>query len=166
MSEATARHALPLIQPGQAQKEVAHNEALALLDLLAHPVVVAVGLNAPPAEPTPGECWVVGVAPSGAWSGHAHALAGWTDGGWRFVAPRLGLTVETRGGGFARWNGTGWVAGEMTGMTLRLAGQQVVGAQRPAIPDLAGGGTIDSEARAAIGALLTALRGHGLIAGA
>ena len=34
MSESTARLALPLIAPGQAQKEVSHNEALAALDLL------------------------------------------------------------------------------------------------------------------------------------
>lgn len=166
MSEATARHTLPLIQPGQAQKEVSHNEALALLDLLAHPAVAAVGVVTPPADPEPGQCWVVGANPSGAWSGHAHALAGWTGGGWRFAAPTPGLTVWAGGdAGFARWDGAAWVAGTLTGATLRLAGQQVVGPRRPAISDPAGGGTIDSEARATLTAVLAMLRGHGLIDG-
>lgn len=164
MSESTARHALPLIEPGQAQKELAHNEALALLDLLAHPAVVAMGTDTPPGDPVPGQCWVVGDSPSGAWSGHAHALAGWTGGGWRFVAPTPGLTVSTGGDGFARWDGSAWVAGILSGTSLRIGGQQVVGARRPAIPDPSGGATIDSETRAALTAVLAALRGHGLIA--
>lgn len=32
MTDTSARFALPLILPGQAQKEIFHNEALALLD--------------------------------------------------------------------------------------------------------------------------------------
>jgi hypothetical protein len=42
-------------------------------------------------------------------------------------------------------------------------GTQVVTAQQPAIPDAAGGVTIDVEARAALNALLATLRTHGLI---
>lgn len=45
-----------------------------------------------------------------------------------------------------------------------VAGTQVVGAQEPAIPDAAGGITVDTEARAALNALLAAARAHGLIA--
>ncbi|WP_312846581.1 hypothetical protein [Sphingopyxis sp. PET50] len=37
----TARLALPLLAMAQAQKEVTHNEALTLLDLLVQPVVEA-----------------------------------------------------------------------------------------------------------------------------
>jgi hypothetical protein len=44
-----------------------------------------------------------------------------------------------------------------------VAGVQVVEAQQPAVPDATGGATIDTEARAAINALLAALRIHGLI---
>ena len=40
---------------------------------------------------------------------------------------------------------------------------QIIGAQQPAISDASGGGTTDAEARAAINALLAALRVHGLI---
>lgn len=166
MSETTARHGLPLIQPGQAQKELAHNEALALLDLIAQPSVVAVGTNTPPGSPVPGQCWVVGASPSGAWSGHAHALAGWTGGGWRFASPVPGMTVWTGGAGsFARWSGSAWEVGVLTGTSLKVGGQQVVGARGPAIAGPIAGGTIDSESRSAIEGILAALRTHGLITG-
>lgn len=165
MTEATARHGLPLIQPGQAQKELAHNEALAMLDLLVQPPVVAVGIDTPPASPSPGQCWVVGAAPIDAWSGHANALAGWTDGGWRFATPVPGLTVWTGGpAAFSRWDGTTWAAGVLAGSSLRLAGQQVLGPRTAAISDPSGGTTIDSEGRTAVLQILAALRQHGLIA--
>ena len=45
-----------------------------------------------------------------------------------------------------------------------VSGTQVVGAQAGAIPDPLGGFTIDIECRAAVMQILTALRGHGLIA--
>lgn len=45
-----------------------------------------------------------------------------------------------------------------------VAGTQVVGAQQAAIPDAAGGVTVDTEARAALNTLLAELRTHGLIA--
>jgi len=67
--ETSVRTGLPLLQPGQAQKEMVHNEALALIDLLLQPSVVTVGLNVPPATPAPGACWIVGAAPTGDWGG-------------------------------------------------------------------------------------------------
>ena len=39
MSETSGRFALPFLVPGQAQKEVFHNEALATVDALLHPAV-------------------------------------------------------------------------------------------------------------------------------
>jgi hypothetical protein len=39
MTERSARFGLPFILPGQAQKEVFHNEALAALDGLVHAAV-------------------------------------------------------------------------------------------------------------------------------
>lgn len=166
MSESTPRLGLPLIQPGQAQKEMSHNEALARIDLLVQPAVVAIGVETPPANPVAGQCWIVGPAPTGLWSGRADTVAGWTAGGWRFVAPTPGMTVPLAGAsGFAQWDGTGWREGALVGRTLALGGQQVVGARRPAIADPVGGATTDQEARATLGAVLTALRQHGLIAG-
>ncbi len=93
MSDATARFALPFIAAGQAQKEVFHNEALTRVDVLLQPVVEAVGLDAPPASPATGQCWVVGAAPTGAWAGQAQSIAAWTEGGWRFVAPLVATSA-------------------------------------------------------------------------
>ncbi len=148
MDTMTDRLALPLIAPGQAQKEVAHNEALTLLDLAVHAAVEGAPRNDPPTAPSVGRCWIAGAAPTGAWVGHAHALAGWTGGGWRFVAARPGMTAWDAGTGtLLRWAGAGgWVGGGAS-----------------AAP--AGGTTVDAEARAAIARLTAAMQTHGLITG-
>ena len=70
----TPRLALPLLQPGQAQKEMGHNEALAALDLIVQPNVVAAGIDTPPTSPESGQCWIVGASPTGAWAGQAGKL--------------------------------------------------------------------------------------------
>ncbi|WP_420140894.1 DUF2793 domain-containing protein [Sphingomonas sp.] len=93
MTETTPRLMLPLLAAGQAQKEVTHNEALTLLDMLVQPVVEASGIDVPPVAPQPGQIWIVGGAASGAWAGHADHLAGWSGGGWRFVTPQPGMTA-------------------------------------------------------------------------
>ena len=166
MSEETsARLGLPLLQVGQAQKESSHNEALTLLDLAVQPVAETVGLDTPPATPVPGACWVIGTAPGGAWTGQAHALAGWTRGGWRFIPARTGMAVWSRADGAIAWfTGVGWTIGEVTGTRLVLNGAAVVGARQAAIATPVGGSAIDPEARVAIAAILAALRTHGLIA--
>lgn len=165
MADVTDRLALPLLTAGQAQKEVFHNEALALLDLVAGAGVEAVGLNAPPVAPVAGQAWVVGPAPTGDWVAWANALAGWTAGGWRFVTAREGLAVWSAAeGATVRFRGGAWETGALRGHALLIGGQQVVGARATAIANPSGGATVDSEARAAIGAVLGALRAHGLIA--
>lgn len=163
MAEVTSRHALPLLQPGQAQKEMWHNEAVALADALLHPL--AEGETAtPPAEPEPGRCWLVGAGAGGAWAGRSGALACWTRGGWRFCAPVEGMAVWRRDIGCeARFHAGGWVAGRIDGAMLAIDGVAVVRAQQPAIAAPAGGTTVDSEGRAAINAILNTLRTHGLI---
>lgn len=164
MTDTTARFALPFIIPGQAQKEMTHNEALATIDIALQACVVAAGSNTPPANPTPGACWILGDAPAGVWSGHARALAGWTGGGWRFVAAREGMSVwvaaEARR---LTYVGGNWVTGRLEGETLTLGGRAMLAAPAAAIPDPAGGGTIDEGARVAVRAILSALRHHGLL---
>lgn len=165
MADVSARLGLPLLVPGQAQKELFHNEALAAIDLALQASVVAVGLDQPPAAPAPGQCWIVGTAPAGDWSGQASALAGWTAGGWRFVAAVEGMAVWDRAtGSVARRVGGLWLSGIVTGMRFVVGGVQVVGSRAAAIGAPAGGTTVDAEARATVTAILTALRGHGLIA--
>ena len=161
----TPRLQLPPIQPGQAQKEVTHNETLARLDIAVHAAAEAI-LAGPPSSPAPGACWIVDAAPTGAWAGRAGQLAGWTVGGWRFVAPPEGMTAWLVSEGLpARFSSGSWHVGDMRAAHVVIGGQAVLGARQPAVADPTGGTTVDSEARAAIVALLAAARAHGLIAG-
>ncbi|WP_445191769.1 DUF2793 domain-containing protein [Sphingomonas sp. Tas61C01] len=164
-TDATIRLGLPLLAAGQAQKDLTHNEALARLDIAVQASVVAVGLAVPPAAPTAGDAWVVGAAAGGAWTGQANAIAAWTAGGWRFVDPREGMTVwsiaDRRD---VRYSGGTWTSGDLRGGCVLIDGVKVVGARGGAITAPAGGTVIDKEARAALAAVLAALRGHGLIA--
>ena len=155
----TGRWALPLLEAGQAQKEMTVNEALARLDLAVQAAVEARGLNTPPAAPSVGQAWIVGADPSGGWLGHTDAVAGWTTGGWRFVEPREGLRAWSAADGCMLTYANGqWRAGVFRG------GVQVVGAQAGPIATPTGGVTVDVEARTALLAVLTAMRTHGLIA--
>lgn len=164
MSDTTARLGLPLLRAGQAQKEMSHNEALALIDLLMQPQIVAIGVNAPPTAPLAGQCWIVGTSPTGVWTGRAGQLAGWTEGGWRFVTPGEGMAFWlSEQAGFVRYSGGGWTTGRIVGTRLVLDGKPVVGARGAAIAVPAGGSVIDVEARAALATILAMLRGHGLI---
>ena len=165
MTTGTPRWTLPLLEAGQAQKEIAHNEALSLLDLVVQPCVEAVGLNAPPDAPQPGQAWIIGMHPIGAWAGHASALVGWTDGGWRFLAPREGLAVWSRAEQCrSEWDGTTWRTGRVLARELVVDGKKVIGSQRSAIAIPVGGQVIDNEARNALIAVISALGVHGLIA--
>jgi len=164
--QTSARLMLPLLAAGQAAKETTHNEALARLDMLVQPAVVAFGSNTPPAAPQPGQCWIVGSAPTDAWAGRKDALAGWTAGGWRFVVPT---------DGFAAWNASSgqslayrdgrWREGDVVAARLVIGGVPVVGTRGTAIPDPDGGTIVDAAARKTLTGILNALRQHGLIAG-
>ncbi|MBL8652063.1 MAG: DUF2793 domain-containing protein [Sphingopyxis sp.] len=141
----TARLALPLLALAQAQKEVTHNEALTLLDLLVQPAVEAGPQVDPPLAPAAGQGWIVAAGATGAWDGADGSLALWTAGGWRFAAPRPAMRVaRLSDGAWLRFDGAAWV-------------------EPDAVASPAGGATIDSEARAAIGAVILALVGHGLL---
>lgn len=81
---------LPFIEGGQAQKHVTHNEALRRLDVVIQIAVQAAWLTTPPSVPATGDRYIVGVGATGAWSGRADDIAGWTDGAWEFLTPRAG----------------------------------------------------------------------------
>ena len=158
------RWALPMLQAGQAQKELSHNEALVRLDAIVQASVSAVGLDTPPADPAPGQSWITGDAPSGAWSGQARALASWTTGGWRFVAPREGMAVWNGAQAcVVRYRDAAWRSGELRGAQVVIDGTVVLRQRQPAIAAPTGGATVDIEARQALSAILAMLRSHGLI---
>ena len=163
MTEMTDRLELPLLAAGQAQKEITHNEALARLAALVQPVVQAI-TSSVPASPVAGQCWLVGTGATGAWAGRDGALAAWTTGGWRFVAPFDGMQVWSLGDAMPVIRVAGnWTLGIVRAASVKVAGLQVVAARQPAIPTPAGGATIDTEARVVIAGILCALRSHGLI---
>ena len=162
--DTTARLTLPLLQPGQAQKEMTHNESLALLDIGVQAAVQEV-LGVPPPTPAAGQCWIVGPGATGDWTGHDGQLAGWTTGGWRFLAATEGMAAWLIGAAVpARYRDGAWRSGEVRASSFVVAGNQVVGIRQPAIAVPTGGSTVDGEARAALAQLLAAARAHGLIA--
>ena len=142
----TPRLALPLLFAGQSQKETTVNEAIVLADLLLNPAVEGTTASPPP-SPLPGQAWIVAASPSGAFAGHADQLAAWTEGGWRFIVPFPGMTVEDRQRNARSRFTTTW--------------QYAVA---PALP--AGGSVVDTQARSAISALVTLLVSAGIFSAA
>ncbi|HYD36116.1 MAG TPA: DUF2793 domain-containing protein [Allosphingosinicella sp.] len=164
MADTTPRFALPFILPGQAQKELFHNEALARIDLALHPAVEGAPLDAPPDGPAVGQCWIVAAPATGDWEGRDGELAMWSEGGWRFVTPPAGTIAWNKAAGLPLlWDGWQWREGAVVGSGLFINGVQVVGARQASVPSPSGGTIIDEEARAAINALTAALMSHGLI---
>ncbi len=164
MTDTSDRFHFPLLASGQSQKEVTHNEALALIDILIQPVVQAVAPASVPSAPVIGQSWIVGPSPSGSWAGQASNLASWTTGGWRFVAPVEGMTLWSIADSvYVRRQGAAWLIGTLTANSLKIAGNQVVTARQAAIATPTGGTVIDSEVRVGVGAILAVLRTHGLI---
>ena len=157
------RFGLPYLLPGQAQKEVFHNEALAVLDCALHACVEDV-LADPPANPELGQAWIVDAGPTGAWADRANQIAGLTEGGWRFLAATAGMIVWNKAAGhWTHWTGSGWAEGSWPVASLTIGGVQVVGERLPDVPSPSGGTIIDAEARASIGQLIATLKSHGLI---
>ncbi|MFP5406928.1 MAG: DUF2793 domain-containing protein, partial [Gammaproteobacteria bacterium] len=126
----TPRLALPFLSQGQAQKETTHNEALQVLDLLVSGAVQELPRNDPPADPAAGDCYIVGAAPTGAWVGWVDAIAGYSAGGWRRIAPVPGMRVFVHAADqWACYRAAGWEFGIVRGSELVIDGQQVVGPQ-------------------------------------
>lgn len=165
MPEATDRLSFPLLAVGQAQKELTHNEALTIADMLIQPVVQSIAPPAIPNSPVPGQCWIVGDNATGAWAGQDGAIACWTAGGWRFAAAADGMQIWSLDDDLPAIRRVGqWQVGYLRAASIDVGGQRVVGARKPAIEDPNGWALIDMEARAGIIAILGALRSHGLIA--
>lgn len=142
----TPNFTLPLLHAAQAQKEITHNEALVLIDALLAGTVYGLSNDPAALSPQPGETWIIGNSPSGAWSGQAHRIAVFSAGGWRFAPAVAGMRMFDRAAGVVR---------HFDGITWRGFG---------AIADVAGGSVVDVEARITLTAMLAALRQAGLAA--
>lgn len=142
-SDRSARHQLPLLFAGQAQKEIFVNEAFLAIDALSHPVLSGEG-QAPPTSPAAGETWFVMESALGEWGGHDGELAYWTGDRWLFSTPPKGM-----------------IAFDEAKDAYRFCGQTSSFASTPAEPT--GGPVIDAEARATIVALMQELRKIGIL---
>lgn len=160
----SVRLSLPFLAAGQAQKEISHNEALQLLDLLVQPVALSADLSTPPASPAEGECWIVGPSPDGLWAGQTGCITQWTAAGWRFAAPATGWRchVADRGAVMIH-DGSAWLDDAVRSDGYYVAGQRIISARQATIADPSGGAIVDAVARGSISEILTALRNHGLI---
>jgi hypothetical protein len=109
---------LPYILPGQAQKHITHNEAVAALDTLTQLAVLDRHLSAPPSSPAAGDRYIVGAPPTGDWAGKAGQIAAFDGAAWLFHAPEPGwLAFVLDENGLLAWSGTAWQP------TLGLNGQ-------------------------------------------
>jgi hypothetical protein len=140
----TARFNIPLLAAGQAHKELFHNEALAQIDFLIHPIVQAIETDPAAILPLAGQSWLVGPGAIDVWLDQDDKIAGWTGNGWLFIPPlpQMRIYVESAES-FAVYRGSWQISEEITAP--------------------AGGSVIDAEARAAIDSILAALAGQGIL---
>lgn len=82
----TARLKLPFILQAQAQKEVTHNQALNILDVLVNTVALSI-TDTPPEIPNEGDIYIVGANEGGIFDGNANNLAQFSEGSWSFYEP-------------------------------------------------------------------------------
>lgn len=106
----TARLNLPLIDAGQAQKNITHNEAILALDQFVQAAVLSQTLATPPATNNDGDSYIVAAPASGAWAGKTGQIAAFQQGVWNFYVPAVGCLVwvvaQSR---IYAWTGTAWV---------------------------------------------------------
>lgn len=163
MADATDRYALPLLQSGQSQKEITHNEALIRLDALLHLAVEGFAA-ASPMLPEPGRCWIVAAPASGAWTGQEGRIAQYHAGGWNFIEPADGCLAWIKDEAvFAYRSGDEWRSDAWPAQGLQIGGARLLAPPQPAIADPASGNVVDIEARATLAKILAALRQHALI---
>lgn len=134
---------LPLLIPGQAQKEFFVNHALAILDALQARVVNA-SLAIPPASAGDGDCFRITTGAELAWDGRVDQIAVRTGDDWHFIVPREGMSILDDAAGQMLVFRNGWER-----------------ADAPPLPS--GGSTIDVEARAAIMGLIQSLQTVGVL---
>ena len=110
MSDVSAVLGLPYLLPSQAQKHVTHNEALRMLDVLVQLSVLDRSLTTPPADPQPGQRWIVGFGGTGPWAGRDGQIAAWLEDGWLFLTAQEGWRAQVLAEGRAHvFDGAVWV---------------------------------------------------------
>lgn len=135
---ASPHFGLPFLYSGQAQKEFYVNEAFAITDALLHCAIEGTATT-PPASPLDGQNWSIGTGATGDWASHVGQIACRQSGNWIYITPQDGMKVFDRSSGVSWLYSSGWKIPSAVG-------------------EPTGGSTVDSQARAAIGQLISALR--------
>ncbi|HSH41354.1 MAG TPA: DUF2793 domain-containing protein, partial [Arenicellales bacterium] len=83
----TADFGIPLLSNQQAQPEITHNEAIALLQALANGVISRAVNTPPDGSPGPqeGDAYIVGDTPTGDWAGRENCIAVYFGTAWLFL---------------------------------------------------------------------------------
>ncbi len=109
MSDDTPRLKLGQLVDGQEMDAMAINEPLIQIDAFTGIWLLGQFVNTPPSAPADGDTYLLGAAPTGAWSGYAYKIAYCLDGAWRFYAPFDGLrAVVAATGAFIVYHGGTW----------------------------------------------------------
>jgi hypothetical protein len=160
----TTRYALPLLQSGQAQKEITHNEAIGRIDALLQLVVESRRNALPPTAN--GTAWIVVTGATGDFAAHIGQIAVCDDGGWSFVTPRDGCIAFVRDEGvFVHFAAGIWRDG-WTVPSLVIGGHTFLSGPVLGVTAPSGGTVVDVEARTVVAQLLSALRDLGVVAAA
>ena len=131
----TPKLGVRLMATNDVQKEVVFNEAAVVFDTMVARAVKAVGVNAPPPAPQPGDAYIVGSAPTGDWSGKASQIALFFNG-WRFYAPTQKMKFfDEASGKFWTYSGAAW-AQDAAGTPTVLSDLADVGGAAPEPGDL------------------------------
>jgi uncharacterized protein DUF2793 len=102
---------IPYLSDASFQKSVLYNTGMNRLDAM-----VQIGAldyaNAPGGSPVDGDTYLVGSSPTGAFTGHAQAVAYYLSGAWLFFPARPGmLAYDATLDGFRYFDGSAWTPG-------------------------------------------------------
>lgn len=125
MSDSTPRLMLAELVDGQEMDAMTINDALIQLDAVTGLYLKGSAAVTPPTTPADGDMYLLGAAPTGAWTGRAYKLAYCLDGGWRFYTPFAGLcALAADQGRLIIFDGSAWVdyASVMAFQNLPLMG--------------------------------------------
>jgi hypothetical protein len=119
---ATPNLALPELSQSQSSKEITHNQALRIIDVLVPVAVVQDKDLTTPPSPIAGNLYLVAPNATGSWAGQDNKLA-YSDGAsWYFITPKNKWTAyvadELK---TYRYNGTSWLVesvGNVNGASL------------------------------------------------
>lgn len=138
----TPRLNLPEISVGQAAKEIAHNDALRVIDALLSGHAITRTQTSPPASPTEGDVHIVPSGASGAWAGQTHKIAGFYANAWYFYTPKIGMYLwSDEDNEFVIYSGVEWAFQAAKSFTVATLPPQKTG-RIIYVSDASGGATL------------------------